>query len=53
VVYSGGGLNRAADTNVDLDVDLPAAPSLPAPDLPELPPVEPPTVPSPEPAPAN
>ena len=53
VVYSNGSLNRATDTNVDLDVDLPAAPSLPAPDLPDLPPVEPPSVPDPEPAPAN
>jgi hypothetical protein len=53
VVYSNGGLNRATDTNVDLDVDLPAAPSLPAPDLPELPQVEPPSVPDPTPAPAN
>lgn len=52
VVYSGGGLNRVADTEVDLDVDLPAAPSLPAPDLPKLPPVEPPSVPDPTPAPA-
>ncbi|HZW15809.1 MAG TPA: hypothetical protein VFF66_06100 [Brevundimonas sp.] len=53
VVFSNGGLNRATDTEVDLDVDLPAAPSLPAPDLPELPAVEPPSVPDPEPVPAN
>ena len=45
--------NRATDTNVDLDVDLPEAPSLPAPELPDLPPVEPPSVPDPTPAPAN
>lgn len=53
VVYSNGGLNRATDTKVDLDVDLPAAPSLPAPDLPDLPAIEPPSVPNPEPAPAK
>ncbi|MBX9460095.1 MAG: hypothetical protein KL785_02090 [Brevundimonas sp.] len=53
VVFSSGGLNRASDTNVDLDVDLPEAPSLPAPELPDLPPVEPPSVPDPTPAPAN
>ena len=53
VVFSNGGLNRATDTNVDLDVDLPS-PTLPeAPDLPELPAVEPPSVPNPDPAPAN
>ncbi len=54
VVFSNGGLNRAADTTrVDLDVDLPA-PELPdAPKMPELPNVEPPSIPSPSPAPAN
>ncbi|HYC67989.1 hypothetical protein [Brevundimonas sp.] len=50
VVFSNGGLNRATDTKVDLDVDLPA-PSLPeAPKMPELPDVEPPSVPNPDPA---
>jgi len=53
VVFSNGGLDRATDTKVDLDVDLPAAPALPAPDLPDLPAVEPPSVPDPEPVPAN
>ena len=53
VVFSSGSLNRATDTNVDLDVDLPA-PSLPeAPKMPDLPDVEPPTLPNPDPAPAN
>ncbi len=56
VVFSSGGLNRAAETEVDLDVDLPA-PELPdapkMPDLPEVPTVEPPSVPDPSPAPAN
>lgn len=53
VVFSNGGLNRATDTKVDLDVDLPA-PTLPeAPKMPDLPDVDPPSVPNPEPAPAT
>ena len=53
ILNNTGGLNRATDTNVDLDVDLPA-PELPeAPKMPDLPEVEPPTLPTPDPAPAN
>ena len=42
VVWSGGaGVPDAADTNVDVNIDVPA------PKMPELPAVEPPTIPTP------
>lgn len=48
VVFSRGGLSAdGKDTNVDVDVDLPA---MEAPKMPDLPNIEPPTVPSPAPA---
>lgn len=57
VVWNGGGASiadKAAETNVDVDVNLPDLPDAPKlPDAPTLPPVEPPTVPSPGPQPAN
>ena len=50
VVWNGGGgaVTDAADTNVDVDVNLPEAPRMP-----DLPNVEPPTLPAPGPAPSN
>ena len=52
-VWNGGGMAApdAADTNVDVDVNLPSLPE--APKMPGLPNVEPPTLPSPGPAPSN
>lgn len=49
-VWNGGSnpIDKAADTNVDVDVNLPSLP-----DAPTLPPVEPPTLPAPGPAPSN
>ncbi len=49
-VWTGGSnpVDKAADTNVDIDVNLPDAPKMP-----DLPNVEPPTLPSPGPAPSN
>lgn len=49
-VWNGGSnpIDKAADTKVDIDVNLPAAPKMP-----DLPNVEPPTLPSPGPAPSN
>lgn len=50
LVWNGGSspVDRVADTNVDVDVNLPDAPKMP-----DLPNVEPPTLPSPGPAPSN
>lgn len=50
VLFSGGGnpVQDAADTNVDVDVNLPSLP-----DAPRMPDIEPPTLPTPAPAPAN
>lgn len=51
IVFSRGGMSMdGKDTNVDVDVDLPA---MEAPKMPDLPNMEPPTLPSPGPAPAN
>ena len=48
VVFSRGGISAdGKDTNVDVDVDLPA---MEAPKMPDLPIIEPPTLPSPTPA---
>ena len=53
VVWNGGAnpVDKAADTNVDVDVNLPSLPE--APKMPDLPNVEPPTLPAPGPAPSN
>lgn len=50
MVWSGGSnpVDKVADTNVDVDVNLPDPPKMP-----DLPNVEPPTLPSPGPAPSN
>lgn len=49
VVYSGGvSAPDPAETNVDVDVNLPSLP-----EAPKMPDVEPPTLPQPAPAPAN
>ncbi|MBU2379770.1 MAG: hypothetical protein KJ824_11455 [Alphaproteobacteria bacterium] len=56
VIYNGGAnpVTDAADTSVDVDVNLPSLPDAPTlPEAPNLPPVEPPTLPQPGPAPAN
>lgn len=48
VVFSRGGMSvDGKDTNVDVNVDLPA---MEAPKMPDLPNIEPPTLPSPAPA---
>lgn len=55
-VFGNGGtaVKDAADTNVDVDVNLPDLPQAPKlPEAPTLPPVEPPTLPSPGPSPTN
>lgn len=50
LVWNGGSnpVDKVADTNVDVDVNLPDPPKMP-----DLPNVEPPTLPSPGPQPAN
>lgn len=50
LVWNGGSnpVDKVADTNVDVDVNLPDPPQMP-----DLPNVEPPTLPAPGPAPSN
>lgn len=50
MVWNGGSnpVDKVADTNVDVDVNLPDPPKMP-----DIPNVEPPTLPSPGPAPSN